>query len=128
AAKAAMIRARFPQLRERARALGMEIAAEPPRLGVDTRAAHEAAKFVAARAPEQVRPYHQAAFRAHFVDGRDLADRAVPGELGARLGLPADALAEALADGRHRDAVLADEEEARGHGFHAVPQLVMEGH
>ncbi len=128
AAKVAMIRANFPRLRALAASLGMPIAEQPARLGVDTRPAHEAAKLVAARAPSEVRAYHQAAFRAHFVELRDLADRAVLRELVAARGVDAAALDEALDAGLYRDDVLFDQAEARANDFHAVPQLVIEGY
>lgn len=127
-AKAAMIRAHFPSLRERARTLALDMSETPPRLGVDTRAAHELSKMVQALAAPRARALHLAVFRAHFVEGRDIADRGVLVELGAAVGLAPESVRRSVDGGDFREAVLSDEAEARALGIHGVPQLFLNGH
>ena len=125
ARKREMIAAHFPALRERAAQLGLPMAERHPPLGVDTRAAHEAAKLVAREAPARAREFQRAAFRTHWLDGGDLADRATLDRLVEAVGVD-----PALLDGerdRLRAAVLADENEARERGVRAVPQLFLDG-
>jgi predicted DsbA family dithiol-disulfide isomerase len=122
-----MIRANYPRLQKRAADLGLPLGASLPPLGVDTRPAHEAGKFVLAHAPEQVRAFHRAAFQAHFVDGKRLSDPAVLADLVGALGLDGGALKASLASGEFSAQVDADLREARALGIGGVPQLFING-
>ena len=124
---AARIRAGWPRLREMAEGLGVEVAEAQPRLGVDTRLAHEGAKFVATSAPGQADAYHRALYRAHFVLGRDLADLDTLTAIASGLGLDGAAFRAALERGDHRAAVLAEDAAARAVGVRGVPQLFVGG-
>jgi predicted DsbA family dithiol-disulfide isomerase len=128
ARKRAMIEARWPEMRARAEGLGLAIAREHPPLGVDTRPAHVAAQAAAALAPERAGDFHDAVFRAHWVEREPIGDRARLVELGAGVGLDPETFRAALDDERHLRAVLADEDEARAHGIGGVPQVVMNGY
>ncbi len=123
AAKLAMIRAYHPRLRATAAALGVPMGAEPPRMGIDTRPVHEAAKFITAHRPEREKHFHDAVYRAHFVDGKNLGERATLLALGAAVGAEPSELAAALDRGDHRDAVIADEREAQARRVTGVPGL-----
>jgi predicted DsbA family dithiol-disulfide isomerase len=69
----------------------------------------------------------EAAFRAYFTDGRDLADDAVLAEIGAAAGLSGEGVRAARAP----DAFAADfaeaEEIARAIGISGVPFYVFDG-
>jgi predicted DsbA family dithiol-disulfide isomerase len=125
-AKKQMIRANYPRLRGIAESHGVAIAAEPHLASVDTRPAHEASKFVLARAPEQENPFHHAVYRAHFVDHRDIGSSDTLLQIARDLGIDDAALGEALADGTYRDAVLRDVSEARRSAIHGVPQIFVD--
>jgi predicted DsbA family dithiol-disulfide isomerase len=122
-AKLAMIRANFPALKARAAALGVEMGAFP-RMGVDTRIVHEAAKFVEAEAPASDRAFHQAVYRAHFVDGDNIGDRHTILAVAERAGgIDVAALEASLDEHRYRDKVIDEEREAHRRGVSGVPYL-----
>lgn len=88
-----------------------------------SRPAHEAAAF--ARAGGAFDAMHLALFRAFFEEGRDIGDVAVLADLAEGVGLPGGELRSALAAGRHREEVLADQGLARRLGLRGVPALVI---
>jgi predicted DsbA family dithiol-disulfide isomerase len=125
-AKRAAILSFFPRLRARAAELGVEMSAEHPALGVDTRRAHEGLKFFAARHPEREAEFVRAVFRAHWVEGGRIDDPELLVRLAAACGADAEAFRAALTDGTYRDAVLGDEREAARLGIRGVPAYAIE--
>ncbi|TQJ09014.1 DsbA family oxidoreductase [Lapillicoccus jejuensis] len=64
---------------------------------------------------------------AYFEQGRDLGQVDVVVELGAEVGLDADALRRDLEAGTYVDAVRADEAQAASYGINGVPFYVLDG-
>jgi predicted DsbA family dithiol-disulfide isomerase len=69
--------------------------------------------------------FHQAAFRAYFVDGKNIAEMPILVDLAASLGLPAKEAREALETRTYRTAVDADWSRARAMGVSAVPTFLL---
>jgi predicted DsbA family dithiol-disulfide isomerase len=69
---------------------------------------------------------HDALFRAHFTDGRNLDDEATLIAIGVEVGLDAAELARALRSDAYADAVRADVQEARDLGIEAVPHFMFD--
>ena len=88
-----------------------------------SRQAHEAAIY--ARAHGMFEPMRVALFRAFFVENRDIGDRDVLVDVGASVGLDADDLRAALAEGRYTDQVIEQERFAARIGVSAVPTIVI---
>ena len=129
AAKLSMIQRGWPMLRERARAMGLDTSVEHPALTASSHAAHVAQAAVSALLPEgdAAQRFHDAVYRAHWVEGRDIGDPEVLVELLATVGLDGDRARAALSDPIYEERVLADEREARERGIRGVPQVVMNG-
>jgi predicted DsbA family dithiol-disulfide isomerase len=112
-------RAVYPMAHER----GMKLTLPPvqPR----SRLAHEAAAHAASlgRGPAMI---HEI-FRAFFERGADIGQIGTLAQAAAAAGVGADDLRTALAEGRHRAQVLADEEQAAELGLSAVPAIVVGG-
>lgn len=121
AAKAKMIEAGFPKLRAMAREHGVELPAKHPRIGVDTRLAHEASKFFAARLPDRQTDFQRAVFRAHWLEDAAIDDAEVLTRLAEKKGANPSEFREALDQHLHRDGVLDDERDAAGLGIRGVP-------
>jgi len=71
--------------------------------------------------------FHAAAYRAYFVEGRNIARPEVLVAIAENAGLSGEAALEALQDGRFAAAVDADWTRARSLGVTAVPTLLYEG-
>ena len=69
--------------------------------------------------------FHDAAFAAYFVEGRNIADRAVLADVAASAGLSAAEVDAALANRAFADAVDEDWALAMRTGINAVPTLVL---
>lgn len=68
---------------------------------------------------------HQALFRGFFEDGFDIGDDSVLLDIARSVGLDPQALAEALAEGRYTQRVLADEQAAHHMGLSGVPATIV---
>ena len=68
-----------------------------------------------------------ALFAAYFVDGRDIGDAAVLGEVAHHAGLDAVAVDALLADDGPDVAIAAQEREAQGLGVQGVPAFLFNG-
>jgi predicted DsbA family dithiol-disulfide isomerase len=101
--------------------LGIDV--QLPTLQPRSRLAHEAAAF--ARAHGCFEAMHQALFEAFFQRSEDIGKSSVLIAIGTRVGLDPHALANALHHRTHRDAVLAEEEQAAELGLTAVPATVI---
>jgi predicted DsbA family dithiol-disulfide isomerase len=87
----------------------------------NSRLAQELGKWADTKGAE---PFHDAMYRAYFVDARNIGDPEVLIEIATANGLPADEARQVLAERRFSDAVDADWEKARGWGITAVPTFV----
>jgi len=88
-----------------------------------SRKAFEAAEF--AREAGQFDAFHRALFQAFFQEGRDIGDLAVLSALAASVGLDAEELGRALAEGRYTERVLRDQELARTLSLTGVPAMLV---
>jgi len=68
--------------------------------------------------------FRAAAYRAYFVDGRNLHRDEVLADLAVTSGLDAQAAHQVVAEGRYAAAVDVDWQRARQLGIHAVPTLL----
>ncbi len=69
--------------------------------------------------------FHQAVFRAYFVDGLNIARRSVLMKIASGIGLSGDNALAALTDGEFRQAVDDDWRRSRAMGITAVPTFCM---
>jgi predicted DsbA family dithiol-disulfide isomerase len=69
--------------------------------------------------------FHLAAFKAYFVDGKNIAKIPVLLELASSIGLPADEAAEILTTRKFKTAVDEDWELSKERSITAVPTFVM---
>jgi len=68
-----------------------------------------------------------AVFHAYFTEGRDIGDIDTLADIGAAAGLERGPLARYLRSREDADAVIADDEAARGLGINGVPCYIIEG-
>jgi len=87
----------------------------------NSRRALSTAEVVRRLAPEQFPAIDTALFRAHFVEGRDLGDRAVLDDIVASGGLSPDEVRAAVDDGEGEAAVTASMVRAHANGVAATP-------
>lgn len=88
-----------------------------------SRQAHEAAIY--ARDHDRFEEMRVALFRAFFVENRDIGEVDVLVGIGASVGLDADDIRAALAEGRYTDQVIEQEQLAARIGVSAVPTIVI---
>lgn len=90
----------------------------------NTRLAHELLALASERGLEDAA--WRRLYRAYFGEGRSVFEVESLVELGQELGLDPDEVRGALADGRYRGRVAADDEEARALGATGVPFVVVD--
>lgn len=96
-----------------------------PARAVRTGKAHEAAKQAAAQGAFAA--LHEALFRAHFVEGRDIGRIDVLAMIAAEVGLDASEMRVVLDVDRWAADVAADRDRALGLGIDATPAFVVTG-
>lgn len=100
--------------------------ARPEAMARNTREAHKLLRFVlGAKGREAQAQIKLALFRAHWNERRDIASRAVLGDIAAAHGFDREAVALALADEALGVAVALEEQRARHAGIRAVPTFVV---
>lgn len=110
------------RLREQAAEEGLEMANRP---GVsNTHEALAASAYAQREEPDRFPCFHEALFRAYFGEGRDLGRREVILEAAEECGLDAEALEEALAQGRYDPVLEETAREARMRGIGGTPTFV----
>lgn len=113
-------RAVYPMAAERGMTLRL------PRIQPRSRLAHEATAWVLdtyAAEPACSDALRSSLFRGFFEDSLDLADTRDLVKVADGLGLDGAALEQALSQGRYREQVLADQQEAHELGIQGVPGL-----
>lgn len=83
--------------------------------------------WLQASAPAKAFAFMQRALRAFFVDGRNINDIAVLGELARELGIDANALQAATQDPAIKDQLKAQVDAAIARGVFGAPYIVVDG-
>ncbi|MGY0503755.1 DsbA family oxidoreductase [Luteimonas sp. e5] len=108
-----------------ARAEGLPMDFDRGQVRVSTRDAHRVLGMAAAGA--QADAVAEALFRAHFAEGRNLADAGVLADCGAAGGLEREAVLAMLAGDAGKVELEASLAQARAMGIRAVPTFVIDG-
>jgi predicted DsbA family dithiol-disulfide isomerase len=88
-----------------------------------SRLAHELGKWADTQPGGEA--FHDAMFRAYFVEARDISQPAVLLEIAAQVGLPIEAAREVIEKRTFKEAVDRDWELSRRYGITGVPTFVM---
>ncbi len=116
------IEAGWPRVQEMARErFGVEMKSH--RWGVKSRAALEGAKYAEEKGLGEA--YHEAMFRAHFVEDRNFGDLETLGDLAAEVGLNRADFLAAVTSGAYTPQVDADVREAQAYGLQGVPATII---
>ncbi len=110
-------------MRRRAAEAGLPYRA--PEIIPNTRKAHILAEY--AREEGRVGPVHTALFRAHFTEGRNLADAEVLRQVAQVAGLDPDAAMAAIDAPRYAQAYEANLRRARDLDITSLPTIVVNG-
>lgn len=94
------------------------------RWGISSRLALEGAKFAEEQGLGE--PYHEAMFKAHFIDDQDFGDLEVLADLAEKVGLDRAEFVEAIESGAYAEQVDADVAQARTYGLSGVPATIIE--
>jgi predicted DsbA family dithiol-disulfide isomerase len=104
--------------------IGIPFAFDRIRRTPNTRDAHRLIRWAAAHALAD--PVVEALFRAYFLDGRNIGDRAVLAEIAGTAGLDATVARRWLDGDADIEPVLAEDRGARRLGINAVPCFIFE--
>lgn len=117
------IAAGWPQVQQIAKErFGVELKSH--RWGVNSRYALEGAKY--AEEQDFGPAYHDAMFRAHFVEDRDFGDLETLGDLAAEVGLDRAKFLMAVKSGTYAPQVDGDIRQAQAYGLQGVPATLIE--
>ena len=117
------IAAGWPQVQQIAQErFGVELKSH--RWGVKSRYALEGAKFAEEKGLGDA--YHEAMFKAHFVEDRDFGDLDTLGDLAAEVGLDRAEFLAAVESGAYAKHVDADVAQAYAYGLQGVPATIIE--
>ena len=95
------------------------------RWGINSRLALEGAKFAEEQGLGEA--YHQAMFKAHFIEDRDFGDLQILGDLAQEIGLDRAEFITAIESGSYAEKVDADVAQARAYGINGVPATLIQG-
>ncbi len=116
---------RRAQVAEIGASVGIDFAFERIAIEPNTFDAHRLVRYALKRGQGDF--LVEALFAAHFIDGRDIGDRATLAAIAGENRLDAVDAATFLASGGERDTLLAEEQEARRIGVNAVPCYIFDG-
>lgn len=119
-------KAMFERVESVGRAAGLPIDLGRGQVRVTTQPAHRLLRLAQERAAD-ADAVAEALFRAHFAEGRNLAEPATLKDAAAAGGVPADAVDALLAGSEGEAGVREDMELARRLGISAVPFFVLDG-
>jgi predicted DsbA family dithiol-disulfide isomerase len=120
----ARIEAAQPQLRAIAKdTYGVVLNSGP--FGIDSRLALISDKYAASQGKGA--EYHDATFRAYWLDGRNIEDRTVLREIAESVGLDGKAFLASLDKPDYEEEVVADIEQAQSFGLSGVPAMIFAG-
>lgn len=112
---------------EQAEADGVPFAFDRIQRTPNTRAAHRLTLLIQHHHRAQAPAFVDGVFRAYFVEGRDIGEASVLGEVAAAAGLDAPALLDRLARGEGDAAVKTVEDRLHASGVSGVPLFVIGG-
>lgn len=95
------------------------------RWGVKSRLAHEGAKFAEEKGLGEA--YHEAMFKAHFIEDRDFGDPEILTDLAEEVGLDRAEFAAAIENHTYAAAVDHDVAQAQAYGIQGVPGMIIAG-
>lgn len=95
------------------------------RWGINSRLALEGAKYAEAQGFGET--YHEAMFKAHFVEDRDFGDLQILGDLAEEVGLDRTEFVTAIENGTCAEQVDHDVAQARAYGINGVPGTIIQG-
>lgn len=117
------IAAGWPQVQQIAKErFGVELKSH--RWGVKSRYALEGAKYAEEKGFGPA--YHDAMFKAHFIEDRDFGNLEILGDLAAEVGLDRAEFLEAVKSGAYAPQVDADVGQAQAYGLQGVPATIIE--
>lgn len=117
------IAAAWPGVQRMARErFGLELKSH--RWGVSSRLALEGAKFAEEKGLGPA--FHEAMFRAHFIEDRDFGDRETLADLAEEAGLDRQEFLQTVDSRTYAAAVEADVAQARAYGFNGVPATLIQ--
>ncbi|MCL4296394.1 MAG: DsbA family protein [Anaerolineae bacterium] len=117
------IEAGWPQVQQIAQErFGVEMKSH--RWGVKSRLALEGAKYAEEKGAGPA--YHEAMFKAHFVEDRDFGDPETLGDLAAEVGLDRAEFLDAVKNRAYAPQVDADIRQAQVYGLQGVPAAIIE--
>lgn len=117
--------AMFADLQARARAEGLPMDMDRGQVSVNTLPAHRLLQLAARH--DRADAVAEGLFRAHFAQGRNLADPVVLAEVGQVAGLDGEAVQAWLAGQEGLDALQAELARGRALGIQSVPTFVFNG-
>ncbi len=117
------IAAAWPQTSQTAKErFGVEM--EHHRWGIKSRWALEGAKYAEEKGFGDA--YHQAMFKAHFIEDRDFGDLKILGDLAEEVGLDRAEFVAAIENGVYAEQVDTDVAQARAYGINGVPGTIVQ--
>jgi predicted DsbA family dithiol-disulfide isomerase len=116
----------YANVAEVGESIGIPFAFDRIRRTPNTRDAHRLIRWAAAQG--RADPVVEGLFRAYFIDGRDIGDRATLAETAGAAGLEASEAGRWLEGTADIGPVLAEDRGARRLGINAVPCFIFERH
>jgi predicted DsbA family dithiol-disulfide isomerase len=116
----------YANVAEVGESIGIPFAFDRIRRTPNTRDAHRLIRWAAAQG--RADPVVEGLFRAYFIDGRDIGDRATLAEMAGAAGLEASEAGRWLDGTADIGPVLAEDRGARRLGINAVPCFIFERH
>jgi predicted DsbA family dithiol-disulfide isomerase len=94
------------------------------RWGIKSRLALEGAKYAEAQGVGEA--YHQAMFKAHFIEDRDFGDLQILADLAVEVGLNRAEFIQAIESGAYAQQVDTDVAQAHAYGINGVPAALIQ--
>ncbi len=113
----------LPYLSERADELGLKLKRSP--IVPCSRLALEIAEY--AKEQGKFDQFHLAVFKAYWEEAKNIGLRSVIREIVQECGLDADEVERCLNEGRYRQVILTQSEEAKRSGINGIPAYVIGG-
>jgi predicted DsbA family dithiol-disulfide isomerase len=114
----------WPRTRQMARE-HFEVEMKYHRWGINSRWALEGAKYAEEKGFGEA--YHEAMFKAHFIEDRDFGDLQILGDLAEEVGLDRTEFVTAVENGAYAEQVDHDVAQARAYGINGVPGTIIQG-